>query len=142
MSFGIINAGSGLCPFTIHRVNLSQLPTLTNTGKDVDKWTTPNLSMFTTREGKLKKKNKEDVLMFLKDSLHCILVNRSVGGQSNQIRRVFASRNRETQECDTIFFIPEMRFDVQCHALIADAYELPLPPLLMARIGPAFERVM
>lgn len=139
-----VNSKDGfICPWNIHRVNLSRLPILDVSAQNVAKWLNPlvGFTMSGAHERSLKRKNESDAFMFLKSSLHDIVI-RSSGTQGMPARRVFALRDMATEECDTTLFISDLRYDLQFHSVVCDGYVLPLVPQLMDRIrGPFSELV-
>ncbi|KAA1466938.1 hypothetical protein DENSPDRAFT_61383 [Dentipellis sp. KUC8613] len=125
-------------PWSVHRVNLARMPVLDTKAKQVDKWLNAHVgSMMSTRERALRKKHKEDVLMYVKDSLHTIFV-RASGIQHGPARRLFALRDDSTKNCDTILFISDIRYDLHSHTMICDGYVLPLQPDLLEKIVQSF----
>jgi len=97
--------------------------------------------MMSARERSLRKKHQNDALMFIKDSLHTIFV-RSSGIQGGHARRLFALRDKATNNCDTIFFISDLRFDLHSHMIICDAFVLPLTHELMPKIESVFGKLV
>jgi len=86
--------------------------------------------MMSSRERSLRKKHEKDTLMFVKDTLHTIFVG-SAGIQKGPVRRLFALQDKATANCDTIFFISDLRFDLSSHTVICDGFVLPLTPQLV-----------
>ncbi|KAJ7575991.1 hypothetical protein C8J56DRAFT_837778 [Mycena floridula] len=123
--FSVLGNGTALTSWNIHRVNLARLPAV-NYKADIGKWLNPHVgSMMSTRERSLRKKHDTDTLMFVKDTIHAILVQ-SMGIQGSGIQRLFALRDKETNNCDTIIFVNGVRYDTHCHTVICDSYVLPL----------------
>ncbi|KAI0682716.1 hypothetical protein C8T65DRAFT_750161 [Cerioporus squamosus] len=137
--FPIIGSGKALFPWNIHRLSLAHLPRLDLKVPKLDVWLNPHLgSMFSARESKMRKKHQADVLVFVKDTLHFIFV-RSAGIQGGCSRRVFALRDVATKECDTLFFISDLRFDLHSHTVVCDGYVLPMTPDMMFKMSGFFD---
>lgn len=129
--YPVINTRDMLNPWSIHRVNLFTLPTLDVKARKLDEWLNIHVgSMMSARERSLRKKHKPDALMFVKDTLHSIFV-RASGIQGGSVQRLFALRDDKTNNCDTVFFIDSLRFDLASHTMICDAYVLPLTKELL-----------
>lgn len=140
--FPVIGSEQIYKPWSIHYVNLSSLPILDIKAAGTDKWLDTHVgSMMSARERSLRKKHKNDALMFIKDSLHTIFV-RSSGVQGGPARRLFALRDKATNNCDTIFFISDFRFDLHSHTIICDAHVLPLTHELMPKIENVFAKLV
>ncbi|TFY71510.1 hypothetical protein EVG20_g1501 [Dentipellis fragilis] len=136
--FSVTRREQVINPWSIHRVNLARMPVLDIKAKRVDKWLNSHVgSMMSTRERSLRKKHKEDILMYVKDSLHNIFV-RASGIQHGPDRRLFALRDVSTKNCDTIFFISDIRYDLHSHTMVCDGYVLPLQPDLLNKIVQSF----
>jgi len=97
--------------------------------------------MMSSRERALRKKHETDSLMFVKDTLHTLLV-RSSGIQGGSTRRLFALRDKPTTECDTLFFISDLRFDLPSHTMVCDGYVLPLTPELKDTVLSSFNKLV
>ncbi|KAI0317767.1 hypothetical protein OF83DRAFT_1058096 [Amylostereum chailletii] len=131
-----------LQPWSLHRLDLSSLTILDIKAKGLDKWLNPHVgSMMSASELSLRKKRQVDVMMFIKDTIHTIFV-RSSGIQGGSRQRVFSLHDAATKNCDTVFFISEMRFDVSSHTMVCDAYVLPLTKDVMVKIEKDFGRVV
>jgi hypothetical protein len=140
--FPVVGTESSLRPWNIHHLNLSRLPVLDIKAIKVDNWLNAHVgSMLSTRERSLRKKRRNDALMFCKDTLHTIFV-RSAGTQGGSVRRLFALRDEATNNCDTIFFINDLRFDLHCHTMVCDGYVLPLTNELLSRIESDFAKLV
>lgn len=132
--FPVIGRENVLSPWNVHHLNLSSLPILDIKTPKTDQWLNAHIgSMMSTRERSLRKKHENDALMFIKDTLHSIFV-RSAGIQGGPARRLFSLRDKVTNNCDTIFFISDLRFDLHSHTMVCDGYVLPLTHELMPRI--------
>lgn len=124
--FPVINSKGLLHTWSIHRVNLSALPVLDVKARNVKEWLNPHVaSMMSARELSLRKKHQIDTLMFVKDTLNSIFVGAS-GNQGGSVHRLFALRDKKTNNCDTCIFIDDLRYDLAAHTLICDGYVLPL----------------
>ncbi|TDL19948.1 hypothetical protein BD410DRAFT_873356 [Rickenella mellea] len=129
--FAVVGVAKFFCPWIL---DISAAMT--------SKWLDPHVSsMMSSRERSLRKKQKEDVLMFVKDTLFSIFV-RSSGIRDGPARRLFALRDTATNNCDTIIFISDLRFDLQCHTMICDGFVLPLTRGLLLRIQSDFAKLM
>ncbi|KAI0630927.1 hypothetical protein C8Q77DRAFT_172371 [Trametes polyzona] len=132
--FPVVGTGRALHSWNIHRLNLSRLPVLKLTSARIDQWLVPHVSsMLSTRERQLRRKRRADALMFVKDTIHAIFM-RSTGVQGGPARRVFALRDEKTNNCDTVFFIADVRYDLHCHTMVCDGYVLPLTDDIMFKI--------
>ncbi|KDQ58082.1 hypothetical protein JAAARDRAFT_129471 [Jaapia argillacea MUCL 33604] len=140
--FPVINTRESLNTWSIHRVNLSKLPVLDVNAKKLGEWLNPHVgSMMSVRERSLRKKQRSDALMFIKDTLHSIFV-RSSGIQGGSVQRLFALRDEKTNNCDTVFFISDLRFDLSSHTMICDGYVLPLTKKLLLEIEQPFSKLV
>ncbi|TFK87139.1 hypothetical protein K466DRAFT_491419 [Polyporus arcularius HHB13444] len=140
--FPVVGDGKALVPWNIHRIVLSRLPVLALRGSQLDPWLNVHVgSMLSARERKMRKKQKADALLFVKDTLHFITVYSAGTQQESQVKvpvRVFALRDETTNNCDTIFFISDLRFDVSSHTVVCDGYVLPLTHNIMLKIASFF----
>ncbi|TBU65167.1 hypothetical protein BD310DRAFT_866887 [Dichomitus squalens] len=132
--YPVIGSGKALSPWSVHCLALDTLPVLDLAGSQLDGWLNPHVgSMLSTRERSMRKKQKSDALLFVKDSLHSIFV-RAAGIQGGRSQRVFALRDEVTNNCDTVLFISDIRYDLHCHTMVCDGYVLPLTPDLLSEI--------
>ncbi|KAF8801768.1 hypothetical protein BYT27DRAFT_7114103 [Phlegmacium glaucopus] len=139
--YPVINT-KGLHPWSIHRVNLSTLPVLDLKAKGLKEWLNGHVSsMMSARERSLRKKHGTDTLMFVKDTLHSIFV-RASGIQGGSVQRLFALRDKKTNNCDTILFIDDLRFDLASHTMICDGYVLPLTDRLLMENEEPFAKLV
>jgi hypothetical protein len=140
--FAVVSVNETLTPWSIHRVNLSCLPILDANATGVDKWLNPHVgAMLSARERSLRKKDGKDTLMFVKDTIHTIFV-RSSGIQGGPARRLFALCDNATNNCDTVIFVNDLRFDLHSHTMVCDAYVLPLTPGLLVKIEKIFGKLI
>ncbi|KAJ7620443.1 hypothetical protein FB45DRAFT_150874 [Roridomyces roridus] len=116
-----------LMPWSIHRVNMDCLPVLDLENRNkLGQWLGPHIAgAFSKRELKTKKKKAVDALMFVKDSISSIMML-SAGIQTSACHRVFALRDKVSNNCDTVIFINQLRFDLSCHTVLCDGFVLPL----------------
>jgi MYND finger len=139
--FAVMRNVSSINPWSVHRVNLSRLPILDTAGRGnlvLYGWLNPHIgSTFSQREVSIRKKGGRDALLLIKDTIHSIFA-RSSGIQGDFVRRVYALRDKATMECDTIFFISNLRFDLPTHGMVCDGFFLPLTPDLMNKIKGVF----
>ncbi|EGN92841.1 hypothetical protein SERLA73DRAFT_116652 [Serpula lacrymans var. lacrymans S7.3] len=140
--FPVIDAGGIFNSWSIHRINLPRLPVLDIKGPKIGQWLNPHVgSMLSSRERSNRKKHRSDALMFVKDTLHAIFVGYA-GIQSEPPRRLFALQDEATNNCDTIFFISELRYDLASHTVICDGYVLPLTRALLIKIEKPFAKLV
>jgi hypothetical protein len=137
--FAVIDANGNLTPWSVHRLNLTCLPTFDHRTDGLEKWLGSHIgTMFSDRERRaLRLKQVNDPLALVKDTINSIFI-RSSGIRDVPVRRLFALRDKPTTECDTIFFVSDMRFDLHSHTVVCDAYVLPMTPSLMLEIGGLF----
>jgi hypothetical protein len=140
--FPVVGSAGVLNPWSIHRLNLSRLPILDVKAKKLDQWLNTHVgSMMSARERSLRKKHKSDALMFVKDTIHSIFM-RSAGIQGGPARRLFSLRDEATNNCDTILFVSDLRFDLHCHTMVCDGYVLPLTHELLPKIESSFGKLV
>lgn len=137
--FPIVGINGAFTPWNIHRLNLSRLPLVTSKNQtSLHQWLNPHVvSMMSARERSLRKKHEKDTLMFVKDTLHTIIV-RSFGIQGGAARRLFCLRDEKTNNSDTILFISTLRFDLHCHTVVCDGYVLSLTEQILMKNENAF----
>ena len=136
--FSVVGNGKVLFPWNMHRVALERLPVI-DCATPNTKWGLNVIagSMLSARERKMRKKSKEDALLFVKDSIHTITV-RSAGAQGGTSCRVFSLRDEKTNNCDTVIFVSDLRYDHPSHSIVCDAYVLPLTRELLKKISQPF----
>ncbi|KAL1946423.1 hypothetical protein VTO73DRAFT_15550 [Trametes versicolor] len=140
--FPVIGSGRALHPWNIHRLALSRLPVLDSSAPRMDEWLGTHVgSMMSTRERTMRKKHRADALMFVKDTIHAVFI-RSTGIQGGRAQRVFALRDEQTNNCDTIFFVSDVRFDLHSHTMVCDAYVLSLTHAIMPKIERFFGKLV
>ncbi|KAJ7230217.1 hypothetical protein GGX14DRAFT_344215 [Mycena pura] len=134
----------GLMPWSIHRLNLERLPILNLKTRNLYKWLSPHVgAAFSRREAKARKKKDVDTLMFVKDSIHSIIVRSSgIQPKGSSPQRVFALRDKATNECDTILFVDNLRFDLSAHTVVCDGFALPLSEERMSKISHDFGKLV
>ncbi|KAJ7861325.1 hypothetical protein B0H14DRAFT_2742596 [Mycena olivaceomarginata] len=134
----------GLMPWSIHRLNLECLPILNLKTRKLYEWLNPHVgAAFSSREAKARKKKDVDALMFVKDSIHSIIVRSSgIQPKGSSPQRVFALRDKATNNCDTILFIDKLRFDLSAHTVVCDGFALPLSEERMTKIGHDFGKLV
>ncbi|KAF8205704.1 hypothetical protein K438DRAFT_1964118 [Mycena galopus ATCC 62051] len=117
-----------LVPLSVHRVNLERLPVLNLNTPGLDEWLIPHVGLtFSEREAKARKNKDVDTLMFVKDTIQTIMVLASgIQPKGSSPQRVFALRDKTTNNCDTILFIDLLRFDLSAHTIVCDGFVLPL----------------
>ena len=80
---------------------------------------------MSARERSLREKGKKDIRMSLKNSLQSLFLNFS-GVRNKNSPRVFGLVDVTSNNCDTILFAKELKFDLASHTVICDGYVLPL----------------
>ncbi|GLB37434.1 putative protein with domain of unknown function (DUF4470) [Lyophyllum shimeji] len=111
-------------------------------GGELAKWLGPHVgAMMSARERSLRKKDANDTLMAVKDTIHSVLV-RSSGIQNGPAKRLFALSDGPTNNCDTIIFISDLRFDVHSHTVVCDGYVLPLTHEFLGKMEGPFSRLV
>ncbi|KAM5543909.1 hypothetical protein V8D89_002526 [Ganoderma adspersum] len=145
--FPVVRANTSLSPWNVHRVFLDRLPVL-NLSKanisQVEQWYNPHVgSQLSLRErASLQDPTRPDVLVNIKETIHCIMM-RCAGTQgSREPSRVFALRDDATGDSDTLIFVDKVRFDLSVHAMVCDAFVLPLSDVIMPRITQAFQLLL
>ncbi|KAG5638310.1 hypothetical protein H0H81_000728 [Sphagnurus paluster] len=141
--FPVVISGTSITTWSIHRLNLSRLPVLELRGKALDPWLNTHVgAMMSSRERSLRKHaTNSDILMAIKDTIHSVLV-RSSGVQNGPAARLFAFRDTLTNNCDTIIFISDLRFDLDSHTIVCDGYVLPLTKSFIEKTSTAFHRLV
>lgn len=129
--------------WNIHYINLSRLPTLDCARpKELYKWLNPHVgSMLSTRERSLRKKEQNDTLMFVKETIHAIMV-RGSGIQGGKPSRVFALMDKATKNSDTVLFVDAFRYDQSAHTVVCDAFVLPLTHTLLEKHNGPFSKLL
>ncbi|VDC05361.1 unnamed protein product [Peniophora sp. CBMAI 1063] len=130
-------------PWNVHRVNLSDLPRI-----DIPKpsaplvsWLRPHVSLaMSAREMSLRERSGNDVLMFIKDTIHA-LFSHVAGAEQNTPHRVFQLLDESSQNfSDTVLFVDSLRHDLGSATVVCHAYVLPLTRELAPRIHNALMR--
>lgn len=130
--------------WNIHRLNLSTLPTLSLTGnKEVETWLNIHIgSSMSARERALQKKKQDDTLMHVKHTLISIFGAAAGLQNSGPPRNLFALRDVASKNCDTIFFISDIKYDLSCHTMVCDGYVLPLTHDIMPKFETRFHHLL
>ncbi|KAI0642476.1 hypothetical protein C8Q79DRAFT_1002903 [Trametes meyenii] len=140
--FPVTGAGVELCSWNIHQLELAWLPVLDPKAPELEQWLNPHIgSSLSTRERTMRKKHRPDALMFVKDTIHSIFV-RSTGIQGNRLFRVISLQDERTKNCDTVFFISDVRYDLCSHTMVCDGYVLPLSRSVMSEIKDHFGQLV
>ncbi|KAJ7658957.1 hypothetical protein B0H17DRAFT_343517 [Mycena rosella] len=140
--FPVIGSGTALHPWNIHRLKLSSLPILSIKTASQKKWLNNHLgSMMSAREYALRKAREDDALMRVKDTLNAIFVE-STGSQGGDVKRVFTLVETESNNCDTVLFISDLRFDLPSHTVVCDGYVLPLTREILSKIERPFGKLV
>jgi hypothetical protein len=131
-------------PWSVHRLNLDRLPVLNLKTRKLDGWLGPHVgAAFSTREVRARKKKDVDALMFVKDSIHSIIVCASgIQPKGSSPRRIFALRDEATNNCDTILFVNQLRFDLSAHTIVCDGFVLPLNTERLTQMGQDFWKLV
>lgn len=137
--FPVVGTSPALTSWNLHRVNLDRSPIIRR-NDNLDTWFNNHVgSMLSARERSLREKKGKDVRMFVKDSLHSLLVGFS-GAQNKSRPQVFSLTDTDSDNCDTILFAKELRFDLQSHTVVCDGYVLPLTKDWITRNSGTFGR--
>ncbi|KAF6752925.1 hypothetical protein DFP72DRAFT_904020 [Ephemerocybe angulata] len=130
-SFPVIPHGTTPFPWSVHRVNLSLMPTINLGAKGLEKWLNPHVGiMLSTRERAMLKKHADDVLTSLKDTIRAIIIG--VAGTGGSARRtVFQLVLDGSSEGDTFLFMNGLRFDLGSHTVVCDGYVLTITDELL-----------
>jgi hypothetical protein len=140
--FPVVIAGAVISSWSIHRLNLSCLPVLETKGSEIDQWFNPHLgAMMSSRERSLKKKDTNDTLMAVKETIQSVLAWSS-GIHQGSAKRLFAFCDGPTKNCDTIIFIGDLRFDLHSHTIVGDGYVLPLTHQLLDKMNGPFSQLV
>ncbi|KAJ7256453.1 hypothetical protein B0H12DRAFT_1286199 [Mycena haematopus] len=118
----------GLVPWSIHRLNLDRLPVLNLKARKLDNWLNVHVGYaFSEREVTTRKKKGVDTMMFVKESIQAIIV-RAAGIQpkGSYPQHMFALVDKATNNCDTILFVDQLRFDLSAHTVVCDGFVLPM----------------
>ncbi|CDO76798.1 hypothetical protein BN946_scf184978.g27 [Trametes cinnabarina] len=133
-----------ILPWNVHRVALDRLPVMENRSRSrLEGWLNPHIgSQLSQRERRLREQNnRTDVLVLLKDTIHCIMA-RYAGLQGRAPSRVFALRDEAAGQSDTIFFVDKLRYEVAAHTMVCDAFVLTLTRSLAPIICTRLETMM
>ncbi|KAJ2927552.1 hypothetical protein H1R20_g9535, partial [Candolleomyces eurysporus] len=140
--YPVIRNGSTVSPWSVHRVPVSMMPAVNLNAKGFDQWLNPHVgSMMSKRERSMRKKHKHDALMYVKDTIHSIMVGAS-GIQNGPPRRLFSLTDEQTNNCDTIIFISDVRFDLASHTVVCDGYVLPLTKAFLLSVETQFAKLV
>ncbi|KAK7013820.1 MYND-type domain-containing protein [Favolaschia claudopus] len=133
-----------LFPWSVHHLNLECLPTINLKAQKIEYWIDPHLAAsFSKRETKARKKKQTDALMFVKDTIHAIMVQ-AAGTQpkGSAPQHVFALRDKATNNCDTLVFVDQLRYDLSSHTIVCDGYVLPMNYKRLDEIEPHFAKLV
>ncbi|EAU82305.1 hypothetical protein CC1G_08917 [Coprinopsis cinerea okayama7 len=129
-------------PWSIHRINLSKSPSVDIKGNKLAQWFNAHTgSMLSLREKSLRAKKKPDILVYVKDTIHAIMVQ-AAGVQGGSVKRLFCLRDKKTKDSDTIIFVSDIRYDLGLHTVACDAYVLPLTEERLETIGQPFSKLI
>ncbi|KAF5334453.1 hypothetical protein D9611_014489 [Ephemerocybe angulata] len=129
--YPVMKKDNTLVAWSLHHVNLSRMPVVNLNAKGLARWLDSHLgSMMSARERKLRRKHKHDALMFIKDTIHSIMVKASgvqpVSGATGSGRSsLFSLVDEKTNNSDTIIFISDLRFDLASHTVVCDGFVVP-----------------
>ncbi|TFK16970.1 hypothetical protein FA15DRAFT_683641 [Coprinopsis marcescibilis] len=141
--YPVVESNGAITPWSIHRVNLSILPSLDPKSRTISKWVNAHISsMLSDRERANLKKNKYDALMFVKDTIHAVMTQAAGVDRDPTPKRLFCLRDKESNNSDTVFFIDQIRFDLASHTLVADGFVLPLSVPLLQRLSKPFGKLV
>ncbi|KAH6899519.1 hypothetical protein BKA70DRAFT_735204 [Coprinopsis sp. MPI-PUGE-AT-0042] len=143
--YPVISAQGVGQPWSIHRLNLEKLPILNQNAINVANWFNIHIgSTLSSREHSMRKKNKQDAIMYVKDTINSMFTGAAGTQQKGQSKRyrLFCLRDEKTNNSDTIFFINCIRFDLASHTLVCDAYVLPLTPRFVESVSQPFGQLI
>ncbi|KAF7363872.1 hypothetical protein MSAN_01045200 [Mycena sanguinolenta] len=117
-----------LVPWSVHHLNLERLPVLNLKSRKLDQWLGVHLgATFSERETTVRKNKGVDTIMFVKDIINSIIVRASgIQPKVSSPQRVFTLLDKATENCDTILFVDQVRFDLSAHTIVCDGFVLPL----------------
>ncbi|KAL1946437.1 hypothetical protein VTO73DRAFT_15564 [Trametes versicolor] len=141
--FPVIQTGSTLFPWNLHRLPLDRLPALdvTELKSPTGDWFNPHVSLqMSHREKKMRERESLSGLALVKDTIHTIMV-RFAGIQGGPRSRVFALHDEATSTSDTMFFVSELRYDLACHTIVCDAFVLLISQQLVSAANPWLQAV-
>ncbi|KAF7970431.1 hypothetical protein HWV62_24181 [Athelia sp. TMB] len=132
--YPVVGDPNRMTPWNVHRLHLNSLPIIDTKAKNLEQWLDNHIgSMMSMRERSVRKKNGDDVLVSLKDTIHALFV-RSSGIQGGAMKRAF-SLSDSTNNSDTIIFVSDLRYDLHSHTVVCDAYALPLTKPLVQELS-------
>ncbi|KAJ7025759.1 hypothetical protein C8F04DRAFT_1127487 [Mycena alexandri] len=141
--FPVVGMHTSLHPWNIHRLNLSSLPILNVKTPVQKKWVNIHLgSMMSAREYALRKAHEDDALMRVKETINTIFVRSSGAQGGDKIHRLFNLVEKESNNCDTVLFVSDLKFDLSSHTIVCDGYVLPLTKNLLSRIEVQFRKLI
>ncbi|KAK7043385.1 MYND-type domain-containing protein [Favolaschia claudopus] len=102
-------------------------------------WIDPHLAAsFSKRESKARKKKQTDALMFVKDTIHAIMVQAAAVHPNMFLHFV----TKATNNCDTLVFVDQLRYDLSSHTIVCDGYVLPMNHKRLDEIEPHFAKLV
>ena len=125
-------------PWTIHRVYLDRLPAISiaNVAKDRLEWINTHVSLaFSDREKLARNTETMGAVTHVKDSMHSIFVQ-VVGIQGPKKLSLFGLNRTSEGGIDTLLFVTDIKLDLTAHAVLADAYVLPMHVSFLHKIAP------
>ncbi|RDB24852.1 hypothetical protein Hypma_007901 [Hypsizygus marmoreus] len=139
--FPVVSSSQTFNPWSIHHVNMSRMPTLDITVPKISQWLNPHIgASMSTRERSLRKRDTNDMLMSVKDTILRIFFGSA--GIQGPVKRVFAIADGPTKNCDTIIFVSELKFDLHSHTVLCDGYVLPLTHALLEKMETPFSQLI
>lgn len=151
--FAVIAPGSSprsLVPWSIHRLNLTVLPSLKAASRHLKPWLDPHVQdMISEKEWSVIERpavassartdstlaRADPTMAWLKKLLRKIFV-RSAGTQAGPANGIFKFVDNN-HNCDMFMFVNGVRYDVSAHTVVCDAYILLLPVSLTRLMTPA-----
>ncbi|KAF7363828.1 MYND-type domain-containing protein [Mycena sanguinolenta] len=117
-----------LVPWSVHRLNLERLPVLNLKSSKLDQWLNVHVTAaFSVREARARKDKGKDIMMFVKNTIHSIIVQASgIQPKGSSPHGVFSLVDKTTNNCDTVFLVDQLRFDLSAHTIVCDGFVLPL----------------
>ncbi|KAF7363893.1 hypothetical protein MSAN_01047300 [Mycena sanguinolenta] len=117
-----------LVPWSVHRLNLERLPVLNLKSSKLDQWLNVHVTAaFSVREARARKDKGTDAMMFVKNTIHSIIVQASgIQPKGSSPHRIFTLLDKATNNCDTVLLVDQLRFDLSAHTIVCDGFVLPL----------------
>ncbi|KAI1792267.1 hypothetical protein LXA43DRAFT_1060810 [Ganoderma leucocontextum] len=141
--FPVVRANASIFPWNVHRVFLDQLPVLNIENIDIARlkqWYDPHvdLQLSLRNSASIWDPARADVLANIKQTIQLIMRGAAETGGGKPARE-FVLHNDASKTFDTILFVDKVRYDLSSHAMVCDAFVLPISPAIAPHIGPSLE---